>query len=53
MTSSNANIAGGAKQAVPAPVDLPPVDEAVNIDATENYFNRELSQLQFNYRVLK
>ena len=43
----------GSEQSVPAPVDLPPVGEEVNLDASENYFNRELSQLQFNYRVLK
>ena len=43
----------GSEQSVPAPVDLPPVGEELNLDASENYFNRELSQLQFNYRVLK
>ncbi|MDN6320500.1 MAG: polyphosphate kinase 1 [Marinobacter sp.] len=40
-------------QSVPAPIDVPPVGEVINLDARENYFNRELSQLQFNYRVLK
>lgn len=29
------------------------VGKEINLDANENYFNRELSQLQFNYRVLK
>ncbi|QBM18928.1 polyphosphate kinase [Marinobacter sp. JH2] len=38
---------------VPAPVAVPPVGEQINLDASENWFNRELSQLQFNYRVLK
>ncbi|MCK7547621.1 polyphosphate kinase 1 [Marinobacter koreensis] len=42
-----------ADQSVPAPVDVPPAGEEINLDASENYFNRELSQLQFNYRVLK
>ncbi|HCW89657.1 MAG TPA: polyphosphate kinase 1 [Marinobacter sp.] len=28
-------------------------DQAQDISASENYFNRELSQLAFNYRVLK
>ncbi|MEP1217534.1 MAG: polyphosphate kinase 1 [Marinobacter sp.] len=41
------------ERSVPAPVDVPPGDEEINLDANENYFNRELSQLQFNYRVLK
>src|SRR5690606_40672436 len=40
-------------QSVPAPIDVPPIGEVINLDARENYFNRELSQLQFNYRVLK
>jgi polyphosphate kinase len=38
---------------VPAPVDVAPVEESPNPDASENFFNRELSQLQFNHRVLK
>ncbi|MGO1460865.1 MAG: polyphosphate kinase 1 [Marinobacter sp.] len=54
MTTDIANLStadGG--QSVPAPIDVPPVGEVINLDASENYFNRELSQLQFNYRVLK
>ena len=39
----------GGELSVPAPVEVPPVGEEVNLDASENYFNRELSQLQFNY----
>ncbi|MEP6223380.1 MAG: RNA degradosome polyphosphate kinase, partial [Marinobacter sp.] len=38
---------------VPAPVDASSPGVDVNVAAQENYFNRELSQLQFNYRVLK
>ncbi|PCM42984.1 polyphosphate kinase 1 [Marinobacter sp. ANT_B65] len=41
------------EQIVPASVDVPPAGEVINLDASENYFNRELSQLRFNYRVLK
>ena len=40
-------------QNVPAPVDMPALGEESNLDASDNYFNREISQLQFNYRVLK
>lgn len=38
---------------VPAPVEVPEPGNDVDVAAPENYFNRELSQLQFNYRVLK
>jgi len=38
---------------VPAPVEAPSPGVEVDVAAQENYFNRELSQLQFNYRVLK
>ena len=38
---------------VPAPVETPSPGVEVDVAAQENYFNRELSQLQFNYRVLK
>ena len=38
---------------VQAPVDASSPGVDVNVAAQENYFNRELSQLQFNYRVLK
>jgi polyphosphate kinase len=37
----------------PVPLGSPPVCEEIDLDASENYFNRELSQLEFNYRVLK
>ncbi|MBQ0814748.1 MAG: RNA degradosome polyphosphate kinase, partial [Marinobacter sp.] len=47
------NLTAEGEQSIPAPMDLPPVGEVINLDASENYFNRELSQLQFNYRVLK
>ncbi|MCK0163437.1 polyphosphate kinase 1 [Marinobacter sp. S6332] len=47
------NLTAGGEQSVPAPIEIPPVGEVINLDASENYFNRELSQLQFNYRVLK
>lgn len=40
-------------QNVPAPVEVPAPGNDVDVAAQENYFNRELSQLQFNYRVLK
>ena len=54
MTTESANQAKTAKgQNVPAPVELPVPGNDVNVAASENYFNRELSQLQFNYRVLK
>jgi len=54
MTTETAkNQTAGDDRSVPAPVDVPPVGEEINLDANENYFNRELSQLQFNYRVLK
>ena len=54
MTTETAkNQTTGGELSVPAPVEVPPVGEEVNLDANENYFNRELSQLQFNYRVLK
>src|SRR6056297_318191 len=54
MTTETAkNQAAGDERSVPAPVEVPPVGEEINLDANENYFNRELSQLQFNYRVLK
>ncbi|HBM48700.1 MAG TPA: RNA degradosome polyphosphate kinase, partial [Marinobacter sp.] len=53
MTTETAKQTIDAELSVPAPVELPPVGEEVNLDASENYFNRELSQLQFNYRVLK
>ena len=36
-----------------APLDNAPVDAAPDLAAHENYFNRELSHLQFNYRVLQ
>ncbi|WP_100637991.1 polyphosphate kinase 1 [Marinobacter salexigens] len=47
------NLTAGGGQSVPAPIDIPLEGEAIDLDASENYFNRELSQLQFNYRVLK
>lgn len=47
------NLTADGEQSIPAPMDIPPVGEVANLDASENYFNRELSQLQFNYRVLK
>lgn len=53
MTTETAQSAVSSDQSVPAPVEVPPVGEEINLDASENYFNRELSQLQFNYRVLK
>ncbi len=54
MTTDTAkNQTAGDERSVPAPVNVPPVGEEINLDANENYFNRELSQLQFNYRVLK
>ena len=54
MTTETAkNQTAGDDRSVPAPVDVPPVGEEINLDANENYFNRELSQLQFNSRVLK
>ena len=54
MTTETAkNQTAGDERSVPAPVNVPPVGEEINLDANENYFNRELSQLQFNYRVLK
>ncbi len=40
-------------QGVSAQGNEPAVAEEINLDASENYFNRELSLLQFNYRVLK
>jgi polyphosphate kinase len=33
--------------------DIPVADQGQDITASENYLNRELSQLAFNYRVLK
>ena len=54
MTTESANQDMPANnQSVPAPVDLPEPGNDINVAAAENYFNRELSQLQFNYRVLK
>jgi polyphosphate kinase len=53
MESTKTRATADADQNVPAPVDVPPTGEEINLDASENYFNRELSQLQFNYRVLK
>ncbi|HEA51796.1 hypothetical protein LCGC14_1172550 [marine sediment metagenome] len=47
------NLTADGEQSVPAPMDMPPMGEVINLDASENYFNRELGQLQFNYRVLK
>ncbi|TNE77502.1 MAG: hypothetical protein EP339_05915, partial [Gammaproteobacteria bacterium] len=53
MTTETAkNLTAEDSPTVPAPMDLP-AGEEINLDASENYFNRELSQLQFNYRVLK
>jgi polyphosphate kinase len=54
MTKESANQKNAAEsQNVPAPVEVPEPGNDVNVAAAENYFNRELSQLQFNYRVLK
>ena len=54
MTTESANQERTAKgHNVPAPVDLSEPGNDINVAAAENYFNRELSQLQFNYRVLK
>lgn len=47
------NLTTGREKSVPAPVDIAPVGEKIDLDSSANYFNRELSQLQFNYRVLK
>ena len=41
----------GEVAAVPEPVEVP--EQVLDLTARENYFNRELSHLQFNYRVLK
>jgi len=41
------------EHSIPTPGEVPPMGEVINLEASENYFNRELSQLQFNYRVLK
>jgi polyphosphate kinase len=54
MTTESANQEHASESRnVPAPVELPEPGNDVNVAAPENYFNRELSQLQFNYRVLK
>jgi polyphosphate kinase len=52
-TEIGTKLTGDGEHSVPAPVEVPPVGEVINLEASENYFNRELSQLQFNYRVLK
>ncbi|RBW49076.1 polyphosphate kinase 1 [Marinobacter sp. F3R11] len=52
-TEITSKLKAGGEQSVPVPVGVPPAGEVINLDASENYFNRELSQLQFNYRVLK
>ncbi|MGM0569309.1 polyphosphate kinase 1 [Marinobacter sp.] len=41
----------GEVAAVPEPVEVP--EQVLDLTARENYFNRELSHLQFNYRVLQ
>ncbi len=41
----------GEVAAIPVPVDVP--EQVVDLAARENYFNRELSHLQFHYRVLQ
>ena len=54
MTTESANeLQVVDDQSVPAPVEVPPAGQGVDLGASENFFNRELSQLQFNYRVLK
>ncbi len=52
MTTQSANQAS-ENENVPAPVDIPESGSDIDVNAAENYFNRELSQLQFNYRVLR
>ncbi|MDV2078601.1 polyphosphate kinase 1 [Marinobacter xestospongiae] len=51
MTTDSAN----ALKPVAGKAEVDSVEEVVTIDptASENYFNRELSHLQFNYRVLQ
>lgn len=41
----------GEVPAVPEPAEVP--EAVLDLAARENYFNRELSHLQFNYRVLQ
>ncbi|WP_372965205.1 polyphosphate kinase 1 [Marinobacter sp.] len=53
MTTETTKTAVSSDQSVPAPVEVSPRGEEVNLDSSDNWFNRELSQLQFNYRVLK
>ena len=38
---------------LPAADTVPSPEESLSLDACENFFNRELGQLQFNHRVLK
>src|SRR5690554_538192 len=52
-TDTEKALAADSVQAPSSPIGESSVSEEVNLDASENYFNREISQLQFNYRVLK
>ncbi|HTN32759.1 MAG TPA: polyphosphate kinase 1 [Marinobacter sp.] len=52
-TDTEKALAADSAQAPSSPIGESSVSEEVNLDASENYFNREISQLQFNYRVLK
>ncbi|WP_407943938.1 polyphosphate kinase 1 [Marinobacter salinisoli] len=51
--TQNPDAAAGAGHGSPG-LDAAGVEpEMVDLDASDNYFNREIGQLQFNYRVLK
>jgi polyphosphate kinase len=52
-TDTAKELAADNGQAPPSSMSETPENGEVNLDASENYFNREISQLQFNYRVLK
>jgi polyphosphate kinase len=54
MTSKKGNLKIADNEAtLPAADTVPSPEESLSLDACENFFNRELSQLQFNHRVLK
>lgn len=53
LTDAAKNQTAGDERSMSAPVEVHLVGEEIDLDANENYFNREISQLQFNYRVLK
>jgi polyphosphate kinase len=54
MTSKKSNLKIADNEAtLPVADTVPSPEESLSLDANENFFNRELSQLQFNHRVLK